>query len=104
MKEVNNMKKILQTYIQYSKRIAIFGIVQWAVLSVLIIGVVCLSVFTSIEMQETVSSLLKNIITSSSALAIAISSGYFAHSAYDNTLKQRVNTFSAVSEEDDGNG
>ena len=84
------MKKILQGYLQYSKRIAIFGIAQWAILAILIIAFSYIAAFAQIYIEESVSSLLKNIVTSSSALAVAISSGYFAHSAYDKTLNQRV--------------
>lgn len=84
------MKKLLQTYLQYSKRIAIFGIIQWSVAATLVILISSLAMLFSFHLEESVSSLLKNIVTSSSALAIATSGGYYAHSAYDNALKKKV--------------
>lgn len=84
------MKQIIQTYLQYSKRIAIFGIVQWAVISVLAIIIASLHTFLPVSANETTADLLKTIVTSSSTVAITISGGYFAHSAYDNKLKQTI--------------
>lgn len=86
------MKNVLQTYLQYSKRIAIFGIVQWAVAAVIVAAIVCIAVFTHNVLYENEAMILKNIITSSSALAMAISGGYYAHSAYDNNLKQKISS------------
>lgn len=81
---------LLGKYMRYSKRIAVFGIAQWA----LIAGtcLVFIWVMGSIEnnVTETLISLATNIITSSSAIAIATSSGYYAHSAYDKKLQKKV--------------
>ena len=105
---INN---VLHKYLQYSKRIAIFGIVQWAVLAFLAMATVGLAKSIDITLDEYAMRIVNNIITCSSALAIAICSGYYAHSAYDNNLKNRVsNAFSLedVSEsmvaEDSSNG
>lgn len=100
------MKQILQKYLQYSKRIAIFGITQWAIVAILVIAIAYISTFINFHIEDTVSSLLKNIITSSSTLAVAISSGYYAHSAYDKTLNKPTETTnnSTTQQEDVSNG
>jgi len=89
----------LQKYLQYSKRIAIFGICQWAVIALAALGIVLLSDVYSIMIDEYASRVINNVITCSSALAVAICSGYYAHSAYDNNLKQRIASALNVSEE-----
>lgn len=86
------MKKILQTYLQYSKRIVIFGIIQWAIISGFIVLTTYILAFLSINISEIISDLLKNVISSSATLAVTIVGGYYAHSAYDNTLKNRIDT------------
>ena len=81
---------ILQNYLQYSKRIAIFGIAQWAVLALLACIFAMISVFVETFPYESASPIINNVITCSSTLAIAICGGYYAHSAYDNTLKSKA--------------
>lgn len=82
--------KILQNYLQYSKRIAIFGIAQWAVLALLAFLLAALSICIDTIAYESISTIINNVITCSSTLAIAISGGYYAHSAYDNALKNKA--------------
>ena len=81
---------ILSKYLQYSKRIAVFGIVQWAVLACASLIFVLLSAHFGIFVDEFISRVVNNVVTCSSALAIAICSGYYAHSAYDNSLKRKI--------------
>lgn len=83
---------LLQRYLQYSKRIAIFGVLQWAVVAFISLILVLLSSKIDLIIDEWVVRIVNNIVTSSSALAIAICSGYYAHSAYDNNLKSRVSS------------
>lgn len=80
----------LQKYLQYSKRIAIFGIAQWAVLALVSLLAVLLSNMVGIVIDDFAVRVINNVVTCSSALAIAICSGYYAHSAYDNSLKSHV--------------
>lgn len=100
------MKQLIQTYLQYSKRIAVFGIAQWAIIAVLSVAIAYFSTFLCIHISETTTDLLKTVITSSSTIAITISGGYYAHSAYDNRLKQNTNltSESVESENSSGNG
>lgn len=77
-------------YLQYSKRIAVFGIVQWAILACASLVFVLLSAHLGIFVDEFVTRVVNNVITCSSALAVAICSGYYAHSAYDNSLKRKI--------------
>lgn len=84
-------ESMIKTYLQYSKRIAIFGVVQWAVLALTSLVLVLLSSKFDLIVDEWVTRVVNNVVTSSSALAIAICSGYYAHSAYDNNLKQKIN-------------
>lgn len=81
---------LLQNYIQYSKRIVIFGIVQWAMIAIAALVLVLLSSRFDVYVDEWTAKVVNNIVTCSSALAVAICSGYYAHSAYDNSLKQKV--------------
>lgn len=83
-------QNVLQKYLQYSKRIAIFGVAQWAVIALASLILVLLSSQFGTLVDEWTARVVNNIVTSSSALAIAICSGYYAHSAYDNSLKQKV--------------
>lgn len=100
------MGNIIQRYLQYSKRIAIFGIAQWGVLALASLLAVLLSDAAGIMIDEFAVRVINNVVTCSSALAIAICSGYYAHSAYDNNLKQRVAAAfnQSVDEVSDGNG
>ena len=94
---------LIGKYMRYSKRIAVFGIAQWA----LIAGVclVFIWVMGSIDnkVTETLISLANSIITSSSAIAIATSSGYYAHSAYDKKLQKKVEKAIFPDEKEDEN-
>lgn len=80
----------MQNYLQYSKRIAIFGIVQWGTIAVISLILVLLSSYLHIFVDEWAARVVNNVVTCSSALSIAVCSGYYAHSAYDNNLKKRV--------------
>ena len=77
-------------YLQYSKRIAIFGIAQWAVLACVALIMVALPYRLGFYVDEFIVRVINNVITCSSALAIAICGGYYAHSAYDNSLKRKI--------------
>jgi len=84
---------------RYSKRIAVFGIVQWAIIAAVCIVFVWVMGSTENNLTETLMSLANNIIVNSSAIAIATSSGYYAHSAYDEKLKKKVEL--ALSDKDE---
>jgi len=95
---VTNNTTTIQKYLQYSKRIALFGIIQWGIVAIVSLLLVLLSAYLDLFVDEWAARVVNNIVTCSSALAVAICSGYFAHSAYDNNLKQRV--VSALESED----
>ena len=80
----------LQKYLQYSKRIAIFAILQWSVIAILSLILVMMSSGVHVIIDEWAARVINNVVTCASALSIAICSGYYAHSAYDNSLKKRV--------------
>ena len=101
------MQTTVHKYLQYSKRIAIFGIIQWSVIAFISLILVLLSNVFNIVVDEFAVRIVNNIVTCSSTLAVAICSGYYAHSAYDNNLKQKL--FSGIEpetseEEATGNG
>lgn len=101
------MQNVLHKYLQYSKRIAIFGIAQWAVLAALSLVIVIMFTGLDISIEEWVARVVNNVVTCSSALAIAICSGYYAHSAYDNNLKNKLaglNIDGLPEEQSPGNG
>lgn len=81
---------LAEKYLQYSKRIAIFGICQWAFIATIALIITLLASKLGVYFDEWTMRAVNNIVTCSSALSIAICSGYYAHSAYDNNLKQRV--------------
>jgi len=93
-------QNILGRYLQYSKRIAIFGIAQWAVLALASLIILLTQGMFGINVDDYAVRVINNIVTCSSALAVAICSGYYAHSAYDNNLKQRVSDALANQSED----
>ena len=93
---------VIQKYLQYSKRIALFGIIQWAVLA--LCALILLSDTSGVAVDEYAVRVINNVVTCSSALAVAICSGYYAHSAYDNNLKQRVAAAFEQDEAASGNG
>ncbi len=80
---------ILKMVLRYSKRIAIFGVIQWICIALII------AVYMGIAMNvpeaiidENVASILKSLISSSSSLAIAISLAYFGHSLGDDIINK----------------
>lgn len=90
---------LMHKYLQYSKRIAIFGIAQWTAIAIIVLAFMGVLMFTGALIDDPIASVLKSMITSSSTIAIAVSGGYYAHSAYDNTLKKKVeNTLKASCE------
>ena len=82
----------VQKYLQYSKRIAIFGIAQWAIIAMTSLIAVLLSQTIGIIIDDFAARIVNNIVTCSSTLAVAICSGYYAHSAYDNNLNRKINS------------
>lgn len=98
------MKNIIKNYLQYSKRIVIFGVSQWIAVALFVIALTATAIFTSNHIEQAESEILRNIISSSSTLAIAISGGYYAHSAYDNTIKQRVSNMNPSEDQEQDNG
>lgn len=102
------MTSIFQKYLQYSKRIAIFGICQWSVIALIALILTLYSSRCGLFIDEWMMRTINNIVTCSSALAVAICSGYYAHSAYDNNLKQKMNNILTESIDNDvdasGNG
>lgn len=81
---------LLGKYMRYSKRIAVFGIAQWALIAGTCLVFIWVMGSIDNKVTDTLISLANNIITSSSAIAIATSSGYYAHSAYDKKLQKKV--------------
>lgn len=81
---------LARDYLQYSKRIAIFGVAQWAILAFLVFLLAFLSIFIEQISYESISGIINNVIACSSTLAIGICGGYYAHSAYDNKLKSET--------------
>ena len=102
------MQSLLSHYLQYSKRIALFGIIQWAIIALTSLIIVLLSHVFGAIIDEFSVRIINNIVTCSSALAVAICGGYYAHSAHDNTLKQKmssaINGDLISSDVDTGNG
>ena len=78
---------LVKTYMRYSKRIVVFGIIQWSV-----IAGTCLliAVFPSIPMTTSLAEVLKHAMTCASTIAVTLSSGYFLHSGWEESLKKKM--------------
>lgn len=85
-------------WLQYSKRIAIVGLVQWCVIASIVLCYVGLSMFLKFSMDDNIVDVAKKTISSSSTIAISTSSAYYLHSVADKYIQK---TKSITSMEDD---
>lgn len=92
-------ENIASRYIRYSKRIVIISLFSWVITSLIILGLVWFITITEKPIDEFAAAVLKNVMTCTSGIVIAATSGYYAHSSYENSLQRKITE--AISFEDD---
>lgn len=102
-------KNIIQKYIQYSKKITLFGMIQWCVLALLSLAIVITDNILFHGLNEYETEVIKSVITWSAAVAFISVSTYEANSAIEKVVKQKIENMITgtqvdVSEEESGNG
>lgn len=88
MKKTEQKETLLHRWLRYSKRIALVGLVQWIIVAAIAFGVVFITMCFDIQLDDYNSSIVRNVVTASSGLAVTTSGGYYAHSAYEKKLEQ----------------
>lgn len=85
---------VITTYLRYSKRIVIFGLIIWLVTMITIIGLVYWLSFEQIVLDEYIASVVKAILTSSSSVTITTVGAYYIHSGVEKitSLQQKIKT------------
>ena len=91
---------VIVRWLQYSKRIAIVGLVQWCIIASIVLTYVGISLLAKISMDEHIVDVAKKAIGSSSTIAISTSSAYYLHSVADKYI-QKTKSITSL-EEDNG--
>lgn len=91
---------VIVRWLQYSKRIAIVGLVQWCIIAAIVLTYVGISLLAKIKMDEHIVDVAKKAIGSSSTIAISTSSAYYLHSVADKYI-QKTKSITSL-EEDNG--
>lgn len=91
---------VIVRWLQYSKRIAIVGLVQWCIIAAIVLSYVGISLLAKIKMDEHIVDVAKKAIGSSSTIAISTSSAYYLHSVADKYI-QKTKSITSL-EEDNG--
>lgn len=92
---------VIVKWLQYSKRIAIVGLVQWCVIAAIALAYAGISLLMKVSMDDYIVNVIKNALSSSSAIAISTSSAYYLHSVADKYIQK---TKKITSLEDDNEG
>lgn len=91
---------VIVRWLQYSKRIAIVGLVQWCIIAAIVLTYAGISLLAKIKMDEHIVDVAKKAIGSSSTIAISTSSAYYLHSVADKYI-QKTKSITSL-EEDNG--
>ena len=83
---------LVQRYIQYSKKITLFGMIQWCVLALFALGIALLGVFRSGMLDEFSMGITKTVVVWSATVAFVSVSSYEMNSAVEKVVKQNVLT------------
>ena len=89
---------VIVRWLQYSKRIAIVGLVQWCVIAAIAMAYVGISMLAQIPMSESVVNVAKHAVGASSTIAISTSSAYYLHSVADKYI-QKTKSITSLEEE-----
>lgn len=100
MADVKYPEHVIVRWLQYSKRIAIVGLVQWCIVVSIALAFIGVSLLAGIKMDENIVNVTKHAVGSSSTIAISTSSAYYLHSVADKYI-QKTKSITSL-EEDNG--
>ena len=80
---------VVVNWLRYSKRIAVAGIIQWAVIALIVLAYVGISIFTKQPISSQIVEIVKQTVSSAATLAVSTTSAYYLHSAAEKYLKNR---------------
>lgn len=89
---------VIVRWLQYSKRIAIVGLVQWCIIAAIVLAYAGVSLFAKIPMNDHIVSVAQKTISSSSTIAISTSSAYYLHSVADKYI-QKTKSITSLDED-----
>lgn len=97
----NEKHGLIKTYMRYSKRVVIFGMVSWIGIAAAVLGLLYWLSIGGYSIDEYVASVLRTVLSSSSGVAIITIGSYMAHSSIDNFLniKQKINQITSSNED-----
>lgn len=94
---------VIVKWLQYSKRIAIVGLVQWCIVAAISLCYVGISMLLKIQMDDYIVSVIKGAISASSTIAISTSSAYYLHSVADKYI-QKTKAITSLESDESSNG
>ena len=87
---MKDQQNFLQRYVQYSKKITLFGMVQWCVLALLSLGIVIFSMTSLGALDEYGMGIVKTVVVWAATVAFVSVGSYEANSAIEKAVKARV--------------
>lgn len=96
----------VQKYIQYSKKITLFGMIQWCVFGLLALSIAVVSAMRFGTLDEYSMGITKTVVTWSATVAFVGVGSYEINSAIEKYVKQNIinSITSDVKQKDDNNG
>ncbi len=94
---------VIVKWLQYSKRIAIVGLVQWCIVAAISLSYVGISMLLKIQMDDYIVSVIKGAVSASSTIAISTSSAYYLHSVADKYI-QKTKAITSLESDESSNG
>ena len=111
MAQDRKLNGIMQTYVQYSKRITLFAMIQWCALAGTSLLIVIVSMLFQFPLGEALEAIVRGVVTWSSSLAIASVGTYQVNSIFEKQFKSsleaemaKANIKTDIAEEAGGNG
>ena len=103
---------LIGTYMRYSKRIVVFGLIIWLVAVLAIIGLLQWLALTGSQLDDFVASVLKSLRSTSSGVTVTAVGAYYIHSGVENlaSMQKKIQSFgklnkpSEISEDEGGEG
>lgn len=93
---------VIVRWLQYSKRIAIVGLIQWCIIAAIALAYAGISLLAKMPMSDHIVNVIKNAVSASSTIAISTSSAYYLHSVADKYIQKTKSITSLEDEEGQG--
>jgi len=90
MKRENN-ESFVQRYVQYSKKITLFGMIQWCVLALMALGIAVFSMTAIGTLNEYSMGVVKTVVIWAATVAFVSVGSYEANSAIEKSVRAKVN-------------